>query len=76
MQYEKCFTMLFEEKKDSNELWKEVHDLLSKMDLNKLKKRINEENLPNDINKQGFVHVLANETTGDRDVWWGDKRIE
>ncbi|MEA4988102.1 MAG: ABC-three component system protein [Anaerovorax sp.] len=76
MQYERCLTLLFDEKKDSNELWKEVHELLSKMDLNKLKKRINEENLPNDINKQGFVHILANETTGEREVWWGDKRFE
>ena len=68
--------MLFEENRDSNELWKNVHNLLSKMDLNKLKQRINEENLPNDINKQGFVHILANETKKEREVWWGDKRSE
>lgn len=76
MQYQRCFTSIFEDKKDSEELWKAVHELLSKLDLNKLKKRINDENLPNDINKQGFIHVLADENTGERDVWWGEKRFE
>ena len=76
MQYQRCFTTLFEENKDSEELWKAVHKLLSELDLNKLKKRINDENLPNDINKQGFIHVLADEKTGEREVWWGDKRFE
>lgn len=76
MQYEKCFASLFEERNDSNELWKGVHELLSKMDLNKLKSRINDENLPNDVNKQGFIHILADEVTGEREVWWGDKRFE
>lgn len=76
MQYQKCYTSLFEENRNSNELWKAVHELLSSLDLNKLKKRINDENLPNDINKQGFIHILADDVTGEKEVWWGDKRFE
>lgn len=65
-----------EEKKSPDELWKKVHNELKILELDKLKNKINEENMPNKYNKQGFVHVLADDEESEQEVWWGDKRFE
>lgn len=65
-----------EEKKSPDELWKRVHNELKILELVKLQNRINSENMPNQYNKQGFVHVLADDDESAQEVWWGDKRFE
>lgn len=75
MKYKEGFVTFFEEEKDSDKFWSHVHEELKSIDLRKLKKRINEENLPNDFNRQGFIHILADESNTEQEVWWGDKRF-
>lgn len=65
-----------EEKSSPDELWKKVHKELKILELDKLKNKINIENMPNEYNKQGFVHVLADDKESAQEVWWGDKRFE
>ena len=65
-----------EEKKSPDELWKKVHNELKNLELAKLQNKINSENMPNQYNKQGFVHVLADDDESAQEVWWGDKRFE
>lgn len=63
-------------KSSPNELWQKVHNELKNLELTKLQNKINTENMPNKYNKQGFVHVLADDEESAQEVWWGDKRFE
>ena len=75
MKYKEGLITIFEEEKDVDKFWNHVHEELKTLDLKKLRKRINEENLPNDVNLQGFIHILADEAATDQEVWWGEKRF-
>lgn len=75
MKYKEGIIASYEEEKDTDKFWKYVHEELKKINFNKVKNRINDENMPNDVNKQGFIHVLADETDTEQEVWWGDKRF-
>ena len=76
LKYEDEILEAIEEKKSPDELWKKVHNELKILELTKLQNKINSENMPNQYNKQGFVHVLADDDESAQEVWWGDKRFE
>ncbi|NFM77952.1 SIR2 family protein [Clostridium botulinum] len=76
MKYKELLINEFYGNKDSDSLLKFVHASLSKLEYSKLKNKINDENMPNDINKQGFIHVLADNSDTEKQVWWGDERFE
>jgi len=76
MKYKEGLITVFEEERDAEKFWNNVHEELKTIDFNKLKNRINEENMPNEINRQGFIHILADEADMEQEIWWGDKRFE
>lgn len=59
-----------------DELWIKVHNELKKLELDKVSDIINDECMPDEYNKQGFIHVLADSEFSSKEVWWGDKRFE
>lgn len=75
MKYKEVLINEFAENKDSDAFLKAVHNSLSKLEYSKLKNKINEENMPNEINKQGFIHVAADDSNTEKEVWWGEKRF-
>lgn len=76
MKYKELLISTYEEDKDSKKFLKVVHKSLGNLEFTKLKKYISEDNMPNEINKQGFIHILADDMKSDKEVWWGEKRIE
>lgn len=76
MKYKEVLISTYEEDKDSERFLKEVHKSLGNLEFTKLKKFISEDSMPNEINKQGFIHILADEMKSEKEVWWGEKRIE
>lgn len=76
MKYKEILINEFYENKDSDTFLKSVHTSLSTLEYSKLKNKVNDENMPNDINKQGFIHVLADSSDTEKEVWWGEKRFE
>lgn len=75
MKYKEGMIEVYEESEDAEELWKYVHRGLKELNFNKISKSLNEENMPNEINKQGFIHVLADDRDSEHEVWWGGNRI-
>lgn len=76
MKYKELLISTYEEDKDSKKFLKAVHKSLGNIEFTKLKKFISEDNMPNEINKQGFIHILADDMKSEKEVWWGEKRIE
>lgn len=76
LKYQEEILEAIEKKSSPDELWQKVHNELKILELNKLQNVINTENMPNKYNKQGFVHVLADDEESAQEVWWGDKRFE
>lgn len=76
LKYKELFISIYEEDRDSEKFLKEVHKSLGNLEFTKLKKFISEDSMPNEINKQGFIHILADDTKSEKEVWWGEKRIE
>ena len=46
------------------------------IDYPKLKSLFKSENMPNEFDKQGFIHILADNIYDEKEVWWGEKRFE
>lgn len=76
MKFKELLISTYEENKDSQKFLKAVHKSLGNLEFTKLKKFISDDNMPNEINKQGFIHILADDTKSEKEVWWGAKRIE
>lgn len=76
LKYKDEILFALEENKSPDELWSKVHKELKTLELTKLTDKINPENMPNQYNKQGFVHVLADDKDSEQEVWWGEKRFE
>jgi NAD-dependent SIR2 family protein deacetylase len=76
MKYKQLLIDEYAEHKNSNQFLRSVHSSLGKIEFPKLKKLIDDESMPNEVNKQGFVHVIAdNNNNTEKEVWWGEKRI-
>lgn len=76
MKYKELLILEYGEEKDSGKFLKAVHNSLKNLEFTKLKNIISDDNMPNEINKQGFIHILADAIGAEKEVWWGDKRIE
>lgn len=75
MKYKQLLINEYQENKNSNSFIKSVHSSLSKLEFLKIKKLIDEESMPNEINKQGFIHIAADNNNEEKEVWWGEKRF-
>lgn len=75
MKYKELFINEFVENKDSDLFLKNVHNSLTKTEFTKLNKKLSTEHMPIEINRQGFIHVLANNDSTEKEVWWGDNRL-
>ncbi len=76
LKYKDIYIQEFEENNDSNKLFKEINKELKKLDYPKLKSLFKSENMPNEFDKQGFIHILADNIYDEKEVWWGEKRFE
>lgn len=76
MKYRELLISLYSEDKNSGNFFKAVHEALNKLEFTKLNKVISCDNMPNEINKQGFIHILADSIQSEKEVWWGEKRFE
>lgn len=61
--------------KSPDELWVMVHNELKTIQLDKMKRHLNIDSMPDEYDKQGFIHVLANDMESEQEVWWGGKRL-
>lgn len=75
MKYKDLLINEYHEEKNSEKLFKTVHNSLKSLEFTKLKNIISENNMPNEVNKQGFIHILADDIESEREVWWGEKRL-
>ncbi|WP_084489529.1 ABC-three component system protein [Clostridiisalibacter paucivorans] len=75
MKYRELLISLYSDEKNSDNFFKAVHKAMIKLEFSKLNNRINYENMPNEINKQGFIHILADDLESEKEVWWGEKRL-
>lgn len=76
LKYQDLFIRVFNEYKDSEMFIKIVHEVLASLDYSRVEKIISKDYMPSEINKQGFVHILADENLEDKEIWWGEKRFE
>ena len=74
--YKEVYMNEFEENGDSNKLFKETNKELKQLCYPRLKNIFNDSNMPNTQDKQGFIHILADDISTHKEVWWGDKRFE
>ena len=74
--YQDLFISVFNQFKDSEKFLKCVHDALKGIEFKRLEKILETDYMPLEINKQGFIHVLADDISTENEVWWGEKRFE
>jgi hypothetical protein len=74
MEYKDILIQFYNIHKDSDMFLQSVHNALSKLQYEHVANILNNYTMPIDINKKGFIHLLA-DTDDERDVWWGDKRL-
>lgn len=74
--YKEVYMDKFEDNHDSNELLKETNKELKKLDYPRLQNIFNHTNMPTSLDKQGFIHILADDIKSEKEVWWGEKRFE
>lgn len=74
--YKEVYMDKFEDNHDSNELLKETNRELKKLDYPRLENIFNHTNMPTSLDKQGFIHILADNIKSEKEVWWGEKRFE
>ncbi|WXR60951.1 SIR2 family protein [Peptostreptococcaceae bacterium AGR-M142] len=75
MKYKALLISLYSDQKNSDIFLKAIHEELNKLEFAKLNKYISYENMPNEFNKQGFIHILADDFESENEVWWGEKRL-
>jgi NAD-dependent SIR2 family protein deacetylase len=76
MEYEKTLIDVYNVHKDSDAFLHSVHKALSKLQYPRIEKILSRNTMPLEINKQGFIHLIADDKDADNDVWWGGNRVE
>ncbi|WP_144352294.1 SIR2 family protein [Sporomusa termitida] len=76
MEYKDILLQVYNIHKNSDDFLQSVHNALSKLQYERIANILDKHTMPIDINKKGFIHLIADDIDMDRDVWWGDKRFE
>lgn len=70
LEYQDLLIRIYEVYENSEEFLKSVHAALKTLDCSRTEKILGQK-VPLDFNKQGFIHVLADDKKTDNEVWWG-----
>lgn len=76
MKYKENYINVYTPYKNSSQFLSTVHNELGNMPYARLEDKLSKQKMPIDINKKGFIHLIADDDNPEREVWWGDKRFE
>ncbi|AYV72918.1 SIR2 family protein [Bacillus sp. PK3-056] len=71
--YKERFNDTYKVYGDSQEFLKVVHETLEKIDFGRLAKSISENEISDEDENRGLIHLLADDEK--KRVWWGEKRL-
>jgi hypothetical protein len=75
LKYKDLLIKIYEVHKDSDDFLQSVHNALSGLNFDRVENYLNK-NMPNEENKKGFIHLVADDENSQQSVWWGEKRLE
>ncbi len=75
LKYKDLLIQVYEGHKNSDEFLQSVHNALSILNFNHVEKFL-DKNMPNEANKKGFIHLVADDEKSQQPVWWGEKRFD
>ncbi|MDO4536194.1 MAG: SIR2 family protein [Clostridium perfringens] len=74
MKYKEQYCEVYSQCKNSEEFIKAVHNSLKNIDWGRYSQFFNKGQLSSEEENRGLIHILADDKN--KDVWWGDNRIE
>ncbi|MEC3655855.1 SIR2 family protein [Bacillus siamensis] len=74
IKYKEKYSDTYEKFGNSQQFVEVVHETLKKLDLGRRSKLFSENEVSDEDENRGLIHILADDEK--RDIWWGEKRIK
>lgn len=74
IKYKERYFDTYQKYGNSQQFVEVVHKTLEKIDFGRLSKFFSDNELSDEDENRGFIHILADDEN--RDIWWGEKRIK